>query len=150
MAFHEACHAAASLLTGSNWTEAVLLKSKRKWGYGHMGYSLAAESTEYALIATAGALGENLWRMRRLEGAVGVPDHGASDQDIQIVLELGRDWQEETNRATDLLVGHEDLVAWIARSLIRHERIDAAFVRRRLPKKLSSPIIQQALRRAIP
>ena len=149
MAFHEASHAAASLLTGSNWTEAVLLKSKRKWAGGHMGYSLAAESTEHALIATAGALGEKLWRMRRIEGAAGVPDHGPSDHDIEIVLMLNKDWDVETTRATDLLVGHEDLVAWLARSLIRHERIDAAFVKRRLPRKLSSPIVQEALRRAM-
>lgn len=147
MAFHEAGHVAAALLCGTGWVEAKLIKYKRKWeANGPMGNSLISEDAESAMIATAGYQGERIWRLRRLAGAVRVPEHGPSTEDLMIVSAKGADWAEESSRAIDLLDGNEDLVAWLARTLVRRGHIDREYVSKNLPRKFRTPLVMKSLR----
>jgi len=136
MAFHEAGHATVALLLGERWQSATLIKHKSRWmTMGYMGLSTTKEPRENGLIAAGGQIGEEIWRRRRRDGATNTPDAGASTLDMEIMFEHG-DPTDLLDQARELLIGHEDLVARIARCLVRFGKVDVELVRKRLPRKM--------------
>ncbi len=61
MAFHEAEHAAVSLLLGKRWQSATLIKFKSSWmKRAYMGLSTTKKLRGNGLIAAGGQIGEEI------------------------------------------------------------------------------------------